>query len=123
MVTPVRRWTPCLLLTLPLLCHAADALRAGDPTRPPEGLLQPASVSAQAGEPLVLQSVLLAPDRRVAVISGQPVRVGGYVGNAKLVALDANTAVLQENGEKRVLTLLPGITHEAGAKIRPEKKR
>jgi MSHA biogenesis protein MshK len=95
---------------LAVLWSAASPAQTGglpDPTRPPTFSEAPA---ASAPAPAGLQAVLLRPHgRSVAVINGQTVAVGEKVGEARLVSLTANEAVLSGPNGKEVLKLAPAV--------------
>jgi hypothetical protein len=55
----------------------------------------------------VLQSVLIAPGRSVAVIDGETVKVGSRVGDAKVVRIDETGVTLAQSGKTEILTLFP----------------
>jgi hypothetical protein len=91
-----------------VLASHATAQGLGDPTRPP------AASDVQAGDEIApasgrLQSILLSPARRFAVIDGTAVTVGGRVGEATVVEIRAAEVVLSEGGEERVLTMHPDV--------------
>jgi MSHA biogenesis protein MshK len=90
------------------LCGAAAASAQGmtDPTRPPGGMAATAGDEVAAGGP-VLQSVMLSPGRKVAMISGEIVVLGGRYGSARLVKLTESEAVLKNGPETTVLRLFP----------------
>ncbi len=93
-----------------LAASAALAAPFADPTRPPAAI-EPADLpSSSPGAPR-LESVLIAPDRRVAVISGQQVTLGGKVGVGEVVRITETEVVIR--GAKGVETL----------KLFPELKR
>ena len=75
-----------------------------DPTRPPVGMTTPVAESADAGG-AVLQSVMLPKKGKpIAVISGQPVRLGERLGERRLIRLSEKEAVLSgPDGEERLL--------------------
>lgn len=81
-----------------------------DPTRPPG-----AAMSGENGgeiEPAgpVLQSVMLSSGRKMAVISGQAVRVGEKFGDATLVRVSDQEAVLRAgDGAMQVLKMYPAV--------------
>lgn len=81
-----------------------------DPTRPPaiaeSGAEQGAASGASGPE---LQSVLISPTRRVAIISGQSVTLGERFGEARVVKITENEVVLQNGKELQVLKLFPGV--------------
>lgn len=99
------------------LLLAGGAARAGgaavvDPTRPPEGSGKAASASegARSGTPLVLQSLLVGDGRRLAIISGRPVRVGERIQGLTVQNILQREVVLSDGGETRILRM--GSTDE-----------
>ncbi len=84
----------------------ATAQGLTDPTRPPGALATTAGEGVYSGGP-VLQSVMLSPGRKVAVISGEMVVLGGRYGSARLVRLSESEAVLKDGAETTVLKLFP----------------
>ena len=66
-----------------------------------------ASRPAEGG--LVLQSVLIFPDARSAIISGEHVLLGQKVGRLRLVKVTENEVVLLNGDERRTLKLFPGV--------------
>ncbi len=98
-----------LLMIAPWLAATAGAQAMTDPTRPPGA--QSATGEAQTGP--VLQSVMLSPARKVAVISGQVVPLGGRYGEARLVRLSESEAVLRNGTETTVLRLYPQVEKRA----------
>jgi len=98
--------------TLAAATNAPLAQALVDPTRPPTAPAASASTlpdAPAATAPSRLQSVLISQGRRVAVIDGVQVPVGGTVGQATLVRLTETEAVLRRGTETEVLKLLPGI--------------
>jgi len=97
--------TPRSLLLLcigSLFTHEVMAL--SDPTRPGAYVAQDAA--SKPSEILRLESVLIARDRRVAVINGKTCRVGDNINGARLVAINADGAELVRDGNRVVLPLL-----------------
>lgn len=80
-----------------------------DPTRPPVVASEPAEKALSAPAGPQLQSVLISPTRRVAVISGNTVVQGGNYGSAKVVAISEGTVLLRYADRKETLHLLPGV--------------
>ena len=95
------------ILTVSPLVHAETL---ADPTRPPAipAVMQEGGSSAATTGP-VLQSVLVSPGRRVAIISGQTVKVGDKFGDALVVEIAESEVVLRSGKELRRLKLFPGI--------------
>lgn len=100
-------------LVLLLLCFAgsATAQRTAlvDPTRPPY-----ASGEANANESAPppgprLQSVLISPTRRVAVISGSTVVQGEKYGGATVAAITEGAVLLRYADRKETLHLIPDV--------------
>jgi MSHA biogenesis protein MshK len=90
------------------LAHAEDLV---DPTRPPATLGQVVDGDASAsvaGRP-VLQSVMISPGRRMAMISGRMVRIGDKVGEARVTKISETEVVLRNGKELETLKLFPGI--------------
>jgi MSHA biogenesis protein MshK len=100
--------------------QAALAQALGDPMRPPatpgpasaEGSKEPATAAAR------LQSVLISPGRRVAVIDGRVLQLGERIGDAKLVAISESQVVLQRPSGRETLKLNPIVEKKAAKKGR-----
>jgi MSHA biogenesis protein MshK len=84
----------------------AQTLR--DPTRPP---FTPArgSASAVTQTGWTLQSVLISPERRYAIINGEIVPLGGSVAGAELVAIAEERVTLRTADGLRVVPLFPNV--------------
>lgn len=106
-----------ILLTTVLLClpaiAAADTLP--DPTRPSIDLSS--SGAASASDVLTdetatrgLQSIIISPLYRAAIINGETVRVGDKVGDDRLVEVRENSVVLQNAQGRRVVELFPKVS-------------
>ena len=97
---------PMLLLAGATAFAQADL---ADPTRPPAGLVAEATSSEAVTGP-VLQSVLIPrKGRAMAVIGGQPVRLGEMYGESRLIKLTEREAVLEGPSGVERLLLTPGI--------------
>lgn len=84
-----------------------DGLR--DPTRPPVSLGAVNSNATAATAAPVLQSVLISPGRKVAVINGETVQVGDRLGDARVTKITEGEVVLVRDGQSQTLKLFPGI--------------
>jgi len=111
------RW-PALLLGL-MAAAAAGAQGMSDPTRPPGGLGETSEAVSPGGP--VLQSVMLSPTRKVAVISGELVTLGGRYGSARLVKLSESEAVLKNGADVTVLRLHPLVEKRAAGPAADKK--
>lgn len=86
---------------------AAQALE--DPMRPPH-YMETAKVSKPAlakKESWYLNSIMITPQRRVAVINGQRVTEGAWVGSARVVAIEATQVRLKTANRSLTLNLVP----------------
>ena len=99
-----------LLLLLSILMPAAFAESFSDPTRPPAtlGIAESGEASTKAPGP-VLQSVLISKGRKVAVISGQTVRLGGKFGESRLVSITESEVELKSGKDVQTLKLFPDV--------------
>ncbi len=102
-----------LILSLTATAHVQGA--PPDPTRPPS----PAEVAAWFGSgseqqqaPFRLQSILLSPERRIAIIDGQRLRVGERLGNAEVLAIEPGRVMLERAGERIELNIDTHLTNE-----------
>ena len=78
-----------------------------DPTRPPNAPVEGDAVEAPGGSRL--QSILIASNRKLAIINGTTVALGGMVGEAKVVRITETEVTLQKGDETEVLKLYPGV--------------
>ena len=97
----------------------------GDPTRPPNlsGLSFGAAATTPSGP--ILQSIVLSPKRRLALIDGKLLGIGNRVGGATLVAIEIDSVRLQEGRGTKVVKLLPDVwkREEETAALRADAKR
>lgn len=89
---------------------AAQAL--SDPTRPPLELMATAAATAPQTP---LQSILLSPTRKGAIINGQYIPLGGSYGRSKLVAVSATEVTLRTGRSSEVLQLYPSLDKRSAA--------
>jgi MSHA biogenesis protein MshK len=122
-----------IFLTALLLCASqiAAAEPLPDPTRPSIDLSSGGNgtggaVDASPVEPVQqgLQSIIISPQYRSAIINGETVSLGGKFGDSRLVEVRENSVVLQNAQGRRVMELFPKVSirkneasqHESGAK-------
>ncbi len=82
-----------LLGIVNILTAQADTLK--DPTQPPASLYGEVSVSSEVVTGPVLQSVMIGPQLRAAIINGEKVLLGGKYQQATLIRLNEHSAVLR----------------------------
>lgn len=97
-----------------LMPGPAHAQALADPTRPAAALLADDAVGGAASAP-ELQSVIISPTMRAAIINGQLVRLGGGFGSARVVRISESEVVLREGAEDHVLRLYPGVKKSAAS--------
>ncbi len=81
-----------------------------DPTRPAIGLaVEAPEGAAAAGGGNQLQSVMISPTRRSAIINGAVVELGGKYGDAVLMRVAEDEVVLRSGDSRQVLKLHPAV--------------
>lgn len=94
-----------------LVPMAALSQELADPTQPPAGLAVqgPAGAPVSAGAPNQLQSVIISPKRKAAIINGVVVELGGKYGDAVLTKVAEDEVVLRSGTSWEVLKLYPTV--------------
>ncbi len=87
---------------------AAQDLR--DPTRPPAIARTAGAAGGMESSGWNLQSVLIAPERRYAIINGVVVQMGGAIADAVLVAVAEASVTLRTREGLRVVHLFPRVS-------------
>jgi MSHA biogenesis protein MshK len=93
------------LIFLPIAVSAQQIVI--DPTRPAAGFAAEAPEGAAPGNQL--QSVMISPTRKAAIINGVTVRLGEKYGDAVLVRVAESEVVLRSGGVQQVLKLHPAV--------------
>jgi MSHA biogenesis protein MshK len=93
--------------------------KLADPTRPPQsGASQETDTASEAkgAKPQPrLQSVLISKRRKLAVIDGRTVRLGGVIDGARVVAITEGSVTLRRGAETKTLSLYPAVAKRATA--------
>ena len=115
-----------LIFAFCLLPFAAVAATESlpDPTRPPASLSMGQQDVTKFSGP-VLQSVMISLERRVAIISGQTVKLGEKFGNAQVIKITEGEVVLQSGKDLQTLKLFPNIEKlpaSSGADIKAQSR-
>jgi len=76
------------------LAHADEALR--DPTRPYSPIKGPRASSPG----FVVNAIIISPERRVAIVNGRRVTVGGSLHGATVVSIEKNYLILETGGKR-----------------------
>ena len=85
-----------------------------DPTRPPAGFgAGAADTERETAGGIRLQTVMISPTQRAAIINGVMVRLGEKYGDAVLVGVAENGVVLKSGSVHQVLRLHPDVEMRA----------
>ncbi len=99
-----------LLFSAGALANEANSIDVRDPTTP-LGHIAP-SASGSNAQAISLTSILISPQRKLAIINGATLREGQLVpgsGNVKVQRISAQAVVLQRADQTWVLRLSPSI--------------
>ena len=67
-----------------------------DPTRPFEA----SETYAAASQRYAVNAIIVSADRRVAIVNGRRVGVGGSIDGATVISIEKNQLVLEKNGKR-----------------------
>jgi len=107
-------WVLLALSAIPAICSAQTL---ADPTQPPAELS--ARPGAAVAEPNDLQSIIISPTRRAAIINGQTVELGAKAGDVRLIEVSESGVVLQGEKGRQALTLFPNVKIHRKAVLPP----
>lgn len=102
-------WVLIAVIVLsPIMAHAFS-----DPTQPADFVRARSSRAAPNDPPApVLQSTLVSPERRLAVISGKRLRIGDRFNGAVITEISQYQVRMKKGGRVTTLRLLPQFTKE-----------
>lgn len=104
--------TRIFLLTALVFGSAAQAAPFADPTQPP-------NTTGTASDPLStgprVESILIAPDRRLAVINGEQVTLGSKLGVGAVVRITETEVVVRGPDGEQTFSLFPGVRRPSTA--------
>lgn len=107
--SPWRMRILCGALPFFALSLGAGAQGLDDPMRPSGASSAVEGHSAASRAPGSLQGVLTSPTRKLALIDGQVVPLGGAVRDGTLSGMSDGSAVVKKNGGRDVLLMHPNI--------------
>ena len=97
-----------------------------DPTRPPP-TPAPAAAPTAAAVPALpsnrLQSVMVGPHRRLAILDGHEVREGSVVGGSRVVQIQHDAIVLQTGAKRERISLYPNVVRKRRPTLPPAQNR
>jgi MSHA biogenesis protein MshK len=99
-----------LALAAVLAAGTAQAAPFADPTQPPA---RGAGEAGALSGPRV-ESILIAPDRRLAVVNGQQVTVGSRFGAGTVVRITETEVVVRGSEGEQKLRLYPELAAKKG---------
>lgn len=91
---------------------AGPAHAFSDPTQPADFVAHARHAAPSAPAAPVLQSTLISPYRRLAVISGKRVQVGDKFNGAVITAISQYEVRMSKDGRETRLRLLPKLTNK-----------
>jgi MSHA biogenesis protein MshK len=94
-------------LAVLLWAAAVGAQMMADPTRPPRAV--PVERTSEQTRAPVLQSVIITPERRAAIINGERVELGAVYGDARVARITETEVVLRSADRTEVLKLYPNV--------------
>lgn len=92
-------------------CACGSALADGllrDPTRPYTATERRAAAAPR----FVVSAIIVSDDRRVAIVNGQRVSVGGSVDSATVVSIKKQELVIETNGKRMTIGLHEGAARQ-----------
>lgn len=94
-----------------LLTGKVYAEELPDPTRPMTFVNNPEiSITSNSSESnLELQSILISPNKQLAIINNQIIKLGEQIGENKLIKIEADSVILQRGDQQEVIKLLPNF--------------
>lgn len=103
----------CAIMALALsMLWRADAVAQilNDPTRPPPGVYATDGVAGAVSAGPVLQSVMITPAERSAIIGGERIKLGGRYGEARVIKITENEVILRSANGTETLRMYPDVT-------------
>ena len=94
------------------LFSTTRAWAVNDPTRPSDPSQFFGSNPTPNPVDMMLQSILVAPERRVVVINGIRLQEGDRIGSARVVRIQDSQVLLETSRGTRTLRLLPGTSEK-----------
>ena len=104
-----------------LLAVASQAAPFGDPFRPPRQVEAAGEDATRPPAALRLESLLIAPDRRVAVINGQQYVEGARIGDGRVLRISESEVVIRHPDREERLTLFPDSGKRTRAALKDRK--
>lgn len=98
-----------LILAVGLLVNADStgyaAIRLDDIPDPMHPLQQSWQDDPETQNGLHLQSILVAGDRRSAIINGELLTIGSQIDHSRIIGIMHDAVIIRQNGQRKVLRL------------------
>lgn len=107
--TWIRLTTGCCWLSTCIGLASAQAI--GDPTRPAQPRLLQTPSPSPAGASSGLS--VTGNQQAIAWLDGQPIRVGDWLNDAQVIAIEAHAVVVRDSNGQRRLSLNPGVVKKS----------
>ena len=103
------------VVTAVAFCAPVATFAFSDPTQPMGHTVTSSHAVPSQPKGPVLQSTLVSPQRRLAVISGKQVQVGDTVNGAVVTEISQYEVRIKQKGRETTLRLLPKLNKEQEA--------
>ena len=101
----LRHFTTILVAAGLLAAQPLVTLALRDPTLPPRAPQTDPDKAPQAQATWELTSILISPERRIAVINGKSLQVGQSIAGARVLSIDPHKVVLRHGSRQITLPL------------------
>lgn len=101
----------------------AHAQVLNDPTRPPAEAYTGAAAESGSAPAALLQSVMITPTERTAIIGGELIKLGGKYREARVVKITESEVVLQSANGSEILRMYPDVSMKPVEPERPAGKQ
>lgn len=105
-VIPLSAWAALMLL----VALTSGIARAEEPLRDPTRPYTAAERVRTAAPRFVVNAIIVSPERRVAIVNGRRVAVGGSIGGATVVAIERDQLILDLGGKRITAALNEGAS-------------
>ncbi len=96
----MRRSMTSLAMLLLLLAMAPEAVLADEALRDPTRPYSPVKGIRASSPGFVVNAIIISPQRRVAILNGRRVAVGGSLDGATVIAIEKDHLILQTGGKR-----------------------
>lgn len=106
----MRKSMTSLAMLLILLAMAPEAVLADEALRDPTRPYSPVKGFRASSPAFVVNAIIISPRRRVAIVNGRRVAVGGSLDGATVIAIEKDHLILDAGGKRIRAGLNKGAT-------------